>query len=132
MFLLRGAHLLVLVGCLTRCLVARACWLVCALLLFVATVALPAPFPSPRKKPPVPRREDRPTMGLHCAKNFVTSNAVEAILAVPSNRRQPPIDYLKKEDFGRVPVREEKYRSHGARVCCSISIDGADGDGLRR
>lgn len=44
-------------------------------------------------------------MGLHCAKNFVTSNAVEAILAVPSNRRRPPIDYLTKDDFGRVPVR---------------------------
>lgn len=44
-------------------------------------------------------------MGLHCAKNFVTSNAVEAILSVPVNRRRPPIDYLKKEDFGRVPVR---------------------------
>ncbi|CAM9610897.1 unnamed protein product [Hapterophycus canaliculatus] len=42
-------------------------------------------------------------MGLYCAKNFVTSNAVEAILAVPVNRRQLPIDYLKKEDFGRVP-----------------------------
>ncbi|CAM9571051.1 unnamed protein product, partial [Pylaiella littoralis] len=56
-----------------------------------------------RMKPPVPRREERPTMGLPCAKNFVTSNAVEAILSVPANRRRPPIDYLQKEDFGRVP-----------------------------
>lgn len=48
-------------------------------------------------------------MGLHSAKNFVTSNAVDAILAVPTNRRRPPIDYLKKEDFGRVPVRKNKY-----------------------
>ncbi|CAN0508695.1 unnamed protein product, partial [Ectocarpus sp. 8 AP-2014] len=56
-----------------------------------------------RMKPPVPRRGERPTMGLHSAKNFVTSNAVETILAVPANRRRPPIDYLKKEDFGRVP-----------------------------
>lgn len=45
-------------------------------------------------------------MGLYSAKNFVTSNAVEAILAVPANRQQLPIDYLRKEDFGRVPVSE--------------------------
>ncbi|CAM9956683.1 unnamed protein product [Ectocarpus sp. 12 AP-2014] len=56
-----------------------------------------------RMKPPVPRRGERPTMGLHSTKNFVTSNAVETILAVPANRHRPPIDYLKKEDFGRVP-----------------------------
>lgn len=58
-----------------------------------------------RRKPPVPRRDERPPMGLHSGKNFVTANAVEAILAVPSNRHRPPIDYLGKEDFGRVPVR---------------------------
>ena len=49
-------------------------------------------------------------MGLQNAKNFVTANAVDAILAVPTNRRRPPIDYLKKEDFGRVPVRKESKR----------------------
>lgn len=44
-------------------------------------------------------------MGLRSGKNFITTNAVEAILAVPKNRRLPPVDYLGKEDYGRVPVR---------------------------
>ena len=45
-------------------------------------------------------------MGLQAAKNFVTANAVESILAVPGNRaratRDPP-QYLQKEDYGQVP-----------------------------
>lgn len=43
-------------------------------------------------------------MGLNSGKNFVSSNAVDVILAVPVNRHRPSVDYLKKEDYGRVPV----------------------------
>jgi hypothetical protein len=38
------------------------------------------------KKPSVPRASDKPVMGLHTEKNFITANAVEAILAVPQVR----------------------------------------------
>lgn len=58
------------------------------------------------RKPSIVTREEKPIMGLKAAKNFVTANAVEAILAVPGNRarvtNEPP-QYLKKEDFGHVP-----------------------------
>ena len=57
-----------------------------------------------RRKPPVPWREERPPMGLHSGKNFVTANAVDAILATPANRHLPPVNCLDKEDFGKVPV----------------------------
>lgn len=65
-------------------------------------------------------------MGLHSAKNFVTSNAVETILAVPVNRRRPPIDYLKKEDYGRVPVRV-RVRVSVPRACVLLFRTGGDG-----
>mmetsp|Transcript_19430 Transcript_19430/g.40551 ORF Transcript_19430/g.40551 Transcript_19430/m.40551 type:complete len:261 (+) Transcript_19430:41-823(+) len=55
-------------------------------------------------KPKVPSKDERPVMSLHTEKNFITANAVEAILTVP---QQPEVkeapDYLKKEDFGKVP-----------------------------
>jgi len=45
-------------------------------------------------------------MGLKSAKNFVTANAVETILAVPGTRapakNDPPV-YRHKEDYGKVP-----------------------------
>jgi hypothetical protein len=51
-------------------------------------------------------REEKPIMGLKSAKNFVTANAVETILAVPGTRapakNDPPV-YRHKEDYGKVP-----------------------------
>lgn len=58
------------------------------------------------KKQAIVKRDEKPIMGLKSSKNFVTANAVEAILAVPGNRarmiKEPP-QYLKKEDYGQVP-----------------------------
>ncbi|TMW59627.1 hypothetical protein Poli38472_004696 [Pythium oligandrum] len=58
------------------------------------------------KRPSVVKRDEKPIMGLKSSKNFVTANAVEAILAVPGTRarvtREPP-QYVKKEDYGQVP-----------------------------
>ncbi|GLD97179.1 hypothetical protein PINS_up019798 [Pythium insidiosum] len=45
-------------------------------------------------------------MGLKSSKNFVTANAVEAILAVPGSRarvKNEPPQYAKKDDYGKVP-----------------------------
>lgn len=52
------------------------------------------------------KKDDKPIMGLKSAKNFVTANAVETILAVPGNRarvRNEPPQYMSKEDYGQVP-----------------------------
>merc|ERR1719487_2772579 len=43
-------------------------------------------------------------MGLKTAKNFVTANAVEAILKVPALGPEGTADYLGKADYGRVPA----------------------------
>ena len=42
-------------------------------------------------------------MGLVSKKNFVTSNAVEAILSKPKKTMQDPLQYTKKQDYGKVP-----------------------------
>jgi hypothetical protein len=59
------------------------------------------------RMPPVPRMAERPVMGLQSTKNYVTANAVEAILAVPGHRArvtdQQPV-YRTKVDYGKVPA----------------------------
>ena len=44
-------------------------------------------------------------MGLKTTKNFVTANAVEAILQVPTVSYSTEPDYLKKADYAKVPAR---------------------------
>jgi hypothetical protein len=56
-------------------------------------------------------------MGLKSNKNFVTANAVEAILQVPQRLAEGEADYLAKADYGRVPeylgqVKEEIRREN--------------------
>lgn len=60
-------------------------------------------YPDDGRKPSVPRMEDKPIMGLRTTKNFITANAVEAILQVPQGLPEPEPDYLKKADYGKVP-----------------------------
>jgi len=55
----------------------------------------------------VPRRDERPVMGLQSTKNYITANAVEAILAVPGHRArvtQGEPQYTQKADYGKVPA----------------------------
>lgn len=56
-----------------------------------------------KRKPTVPRADERPLMGLETTKNFVTANAVENILAVAKKPKQPAAPYVTKEDYGQVP-----------------------------
>lgn len=56
-------------------------------------------------------------MGLRSNKNFITANAVEAILQVPPATDLGQPNYLRKEDYGRVPaylqnVKEEIRREN--------------------
>eukprot|EP00501_MAST-03F_sp_TOSAG23-6_P000571 GSMAST32.ASY1.ANO1.592.1 assembled CDS len=53
-------------------------------------------------KQKLPGRKDRPVMGLQTTKDFVVSNAVENILAVPKARETKP-NFLKKKDYGKTP-----------------------------
>lgn len=59
-------------------------------------------------KPGVPPVEEEPVMNLATSKNFIVANAVETILAAPKKVSQGAKDYLRKEDYGKVP----KYLQH--------------------
>ena len=41
-------------------------------------------------------------MGLVSKKNFIVANAVENILS-QAKTQEKPVDYLQKEDYGKVP-----------------------------
>jgi hypothetical protein len=72
---------------------------------------------SDRLRPAVPTKKEcaaerkalREAQGGGETKNFITSNAVENILAVP--KRDPePVDWLKKPHFGAIPPYLEKIK----------------------
>jgi len=56
-----------------------------------------------KMKPSVPRKDEKPVMGLVSQKNYITANAVDNILAVPKKPVSTRIDYLQKQDYGKVP-----------------------------
>lgn len=55
------------------------------------------------EKPAVPSREEKPIMGLKTCKNFITANAVEAILSEPRKIDKENVDFMEKEGYGKVP-----------------------------
>ncbi|KAG9276782.1 enkurin-like [Astyanax mexicanus] len=84
------------------------------------------------KKPPVPARTDHPPMGVHTKKNFVKSNAIENIMAVPRKPQPAYIDtrngdkhllensclvskYIKKKDYGQTPEYLQQRREETRR-----------------
>lgn len=69
------------------------------------------------KKGPVPDRRAVPVMGITTSKNFITANAVEAILTAPRIAPSSTSVYVRKEDFGKIPdylvqVKEEIRREN--------------------
>lgn len=69
------------------------------------------------RKSKVPDKRERPVMGIKTSKNFITANAVEAILQVPKVVDNGELNYMKKEDFGKIPsylneVQEEIRREN--------------------
>ena len=50
-----------------------------------------------RRKEKVPDKRERPVMGIKTTKNFITANAVEAILQVPKSVEFGELNYMKKE-----------------------------------
>jgi hypothetical protein len=63
------------------------------------------------RKPPIPSLADKPIMGLKSDKNYITANAVEAILMAPRKVRKPSVDYLNKKDYGKVPKYISKLKA---------------------
>jgi hypothetical protein len=89
------------------------------------------------RKPAVPSRTEKPVLGITSNKNYITANAVEAILMgkfvnatlsslrltlfflslVPRNTNKQELNYLEKEDYGQIPeylthVKEEVRREN--------------------
>lgn len=73
-----------------------------------------------QKRPPVPRAEDAPVMGIKTNKNFITQNAVSNIMSVPKRPEKNHVDtkkgdkqplelsglapkYVNKKDYGETP-----------------------------
>ncbi len=57
-------------------------------------------------KPPVPNRNDKPVMGSKTTtkKNYITSNALEAIRGEPKKRKGDEPRFTEREDYGKVPA----------------------------
>lgn len=67
-----------------------------------------------RRMPGVPSKDESPVTGLRSTKNYVLSNAVDTMLAVPGFRVHAPPpepDYLQKEDYGRPPAYLEQVKA---------------------
>jgi hypothetical protein len=52
------------------------------------------------KRAPVPKKADKPIMGLVSDKNYIVANAVENILAAPKVPENKDKDFLKKKTYG--------------------------------
>ena len=55
------------------------------------------------RKPPVPKPDDYPVMGLRTTKNFITENAVHNILAVPKKPEKTYVDTRNGAKHSLIP-----------------------------
>ena len=58
----------------------------------------------------MPKKEDKPIMGLVSDKNYIVANAVENILAAPKMTVNKDKDMLKKRNYGKVPKFVNKIK----------------------
>lgn len=56
-----------------------------------------------KKRPAIPKREEKPIMGLKTDKNFVVANAVEAILTAPKRSPASADRAVDRPNFGQLP-----------------------------
>eukprot|EP00758_Cryptobia_borreli_P001687 Tbor_TRINITY_DN2448_c0_g1::TRINITY_DN2448_c0_g1_i1::g.2557::m.2557 len=77
------------------------------------------PLPQPRNvqralvvapRAPVTKNDDAPVMGLSSNRNFVRTNAVEAICTEPKKRNAEGHLAVHRKDFGRVPVYLDRVK----------------------
>lgn len=62
-------------------------------------------------RPPVPKKDEKPIMGLTSDKNYIVANAVENILAAPKVKENNQKDYTKKKDYGKTPNYLRKIKN---------------------
>eukprot|EP00892_Ulva_mutabilis_P011911 jgi/Ulvmu1/9092/UM005_0187.1 len=99
------------------------------------TAILPAPGPPSRVKPtlkcPTTTRTEKPLMNLHSGKNFITTNAVEAILSKPP-ARQAEVPYTMKKTYGKVPkylqTNKKQVAAEKAQVAEYLRTQDSQGD----
>lgn len=68
-------------------------------------------YPEENRRPPVPKQNEKPMMGLKTTKNFITQNAVENIMSVSKKPQKNMVDtrnghVMPLEESGLEP----KYR----------------------
>lgn len=63
-----------------------------------------------KNRPPVPKKDEKPIMGLTSDKNYIVANAVENILAAPKVKENQGVDYTKKRDYGATPKYLQKIK----------------------
>eukprot|EP00906_Rhabdomonas_costata_P031472 RCo044447 len=61
-------------------------------------------------RPPVPKMSEKPVMGLVAEKNFIVSNAVDNILAVPKKTAKPMPLFVNSASFGKPPKYLQKIK----------------------
>lgn len=66
-------------------------------------------YTSQERKPPIPKKDEKPILGLKTDKNFIVANAVEVILKAPKALPEQA-DPLKKKEYGRVPEYINKIK----------------------
>lgn len=62
-------------------------------------------------KAPIPKKEEKPVMGLKTDKNFVVANAVENILSIPKKQAAQSQRAVDRSDYGAVPEYISKIKS---------------------
>jgi len=55
------------------------------------------------QKPPVPSCDEKPIMGLRSSKNYIVSNATQAIIQDPKGLKKEEEFFIEKETYGKVP-----------------------------
>ena len=61
------------------------------------------------QKPPVPSCDDKPIMGLRTSKNYIISNATQAIIQAPKVMKEEE-SFIKKKTYGKIPEYLNKVK----------------------
>ena len=105
---------LVILACAPVCAVVVAvCQLLIKAVIIVMCIAKQFKYPdSEQRKPPVPRPNDRPVMGLRTTKDYVTQNAVENIKSIARRPDKTYVDTRRGDKHSLVPSGLEPVYLH--------------------
>lgn len=85
------------------------------------------------RRPPVPKKDEKPVMGLRSDKNFVVANAVESTLAAPKKKNPPPQPRgVDRATFGKVPKyiesRKEELAASKRMIANGIAAEAREAE----